>query len=138
MPERITADAVMTDRGVDETTSLTMEYGQGHMSVMNVSMKYMNRRKGTICGTKGYAEVDDVNCLKSLKVYNEHSELIAEYTNPKVSNGYLFELDSTVKAMCEGRTDTPECPHHEILQRMAVLDEIRRNTGLRYPFEQDE
>lgn len=132
---RFTADAHFTDRSVDETTGFVLRYEDGKVATMNASMKYMTNCRGTIWGTEGFIDIDDINCLISATVYDKNKQQIARYTNREVGNCYVFELESLVRSLNEGRLDTPECPAGETIRRMKNMDEIRKQIGLVYPFE---
>ena len=132
---KCTADSLLTDRGVDESTCYTFRYEDGKMASMHVSMKYMSSGRGTVWGSEGFIDIDNTNAMRHARVYNREKQEIAHFASPETDNSYVFELSAIVRAFYEGRKDTPECPHEEILTRMANMDEIRRQIGLIYPFE---
>ncbi len=132
---KVTADAQFTNRGVDESTGFILHYEDGKLAVLTASMKFMTNCRGTIWGTEGYIDIDDINCLISATVYNKDKQEIARYTNREVGNCYVYEVESLVKCLQEGKLVTPECPHHETMERMEAMDKVRKELNLIYPFE---
>ena len=44
-------------------------------------------------------------------------------------------MASAAEAILDGRTECPEMPHHDTLRIMELMDSIRQQWGLVYPFE---
>ena len=132
---KIHSAASFIDGPVDEYNSFILEYASGQMASMSLSMTYMSSGHGTIWGSKGYIDIDDINQLTSVRVFDQDKQEIASYSGAVVENSYVFELHSLVKSLAEGRLDTPECPHQEILQRLQIMDRLRQQWGLVFPFE---
>lgn len=133
--KEIASNAVLTDKGVDETNSFILKYQGGQMASFNTSMTYMSTCRGTIWGTKGYADIGNLNRISPISVYDSDRNEIARYENPAVENSYVFELYSLAKALRAGRLDTPEAPHDEIIKRVEIMDTLRRQWNMAYPFE---
>lgn len=135
--EEIVSNAALTERGVDEVNSLILKYRSGAMASISTSMTYMSSCRGTVWGSKGYADIDNVNRLSTITVYDLDRKEIARYTNPPVENSYQFELKALIESVRAGRLDTPQVPHDEILKRMEILDSLRRQWNVAYPFEKE-
>lgn len=134
----ISSDAVLTERGVDEMNSFIIKYTSGQMASLSTSMTYMSSCRGTIWGSNGYADIDNINRLSTICVYDSNRKEIARYSaNPDVKNSYEYELKSVINALVEGRIDTPEAPHEEILKRIDIMDNLRKQWHITYPFEQE-
>ncbi len=54
---------------------------------------------------------------------------------PRRGFGYTYEIQAVATALTEGLTEHPLLPLDDSLQRMTLLDEIRRKAGVRYPVE---
>lgn len=142
--ESIAANAHMLDCGVDETTTFSIRYEGGKIANHTVSMGYMSSNTATIFGSDGFIDIENANLFLSAKAYTKPKEnnakvydcigkQIAEFTNNEVGSLYYWELESLVKAYNEGRKDTPECPRNETIRRIEILDEIRKQIGLKFP-----
>ncbi len=133
--ESLSTSAQLTDRGVDETNSFAFRYKGGKMAAFNTSMSYMSSCRGTIWGSQGYADIDNLNRLSTVRVFDSKNQEIVCYTNPPCENNYVYEVHALYKALQEKRLDTPQATHEEILQRMGLMDALRKAWGMAYPFE---
>ena len=132
---KVTADAAMTDRGVDETTSFTFRYAGGKVASLMVSMKYMSGGHATIWGTDGYIEINDTNFLDKAVVYDSDKNVIKTIENPEFKNLYGAEIECISNALAAGLKCAPENTAEETLKRIELMDTIRREIGLVYPFD---
>lgn len=133
--EKIDSSCDLTETGVDRQESITIHYKNGAMAVLNASMSVMSDRIGGIFGTKGYAVVENINNFETLTVYNNQYQKVAYYEAPKQISGYEYEVEACAKALEKGLTECPEMPHAETLCIMQVMDGLRRDWGVKYPFE---
>ncbi|MBO5054890.1 MAG: Gfo/Idh/MocA family oxidoreductase [Lachnospiraceae bacterium] len=124
-----------TETGVDEQNSITIRYLDGKMAVLNSSMVSLSDRKGVIYGTKGYAVIDNINNYESITVYDIHYKQLASYKRPKQISGYEYEVEACLKALDAGELECIQMPHSESIRMMKIMDEIRKQWGVVYPFE---
>jgi hypothetical protein len=54
---------------------------------------------------------------------------------PFLINGFEYEIEETMHCVRGGRTESAQMPHAETLAIVGCLDEMRRQLGVRYPFE---
>ena len=133
--EKIDSSCDLTETGVDRQESITIHYKNGAMAVLNASMSVMSDRIGGIFGTKGYAVVENINNFETLTVYDNQYQKVAYYEAPKQISGYEYEVEACAKALEKGLTECPEMPHAETLRIMQVMDALREDWGVKYPFE---
>ena len=133
--QKVTSSAVLTDQGVDAQNSITLTYGDGRVAILNSSMLALSDRMGVLYGDRGFAIVENINNFEEIRVYDLDRKLIARHEQPKQLTGFEYELQSTVDAIRDGRLECPEMPHSEILRVMELMDGLRRDWGVRYPFE---
>ncbi len=129
---------VKTTTGVDSQEGISLIYEDGRIAELFVTMNALTNRRGQINGDKGYLEVDNINNVQEICVYNENRELIAGYEVPKQITGYEYELIACKRAMDQGLLECPEMPHSETLRVMKLMDEIRRQIGVTYPFHGED
>ncbi|MCR5053831.1 MAG: Gfo/Idh/MocA family oxidoreductase [Lachnospiraceae bacterium] len=137
--KRISASCVMTDTGVDGQDNVMIEYKDGRMASLFTTIYTLTNRMGVICGTEGFIEVQNINNTEQIRVYSPDRtgpKLINSYDVPKQISGYEYEILSCIKAIKEGAIECPEMPHSETIQIMCQMDEIRRQFGIVYSFEQ--
>lgn len=133
---RVKADCTFTPQHVDEQDSITLVYKDGKMAVLRASMLGTGDRRGVITFTKGYMVVENINNFESLTVYGSDYKKLACYKRPRQKTGYEYEIMACARALREGWTECPELPHEETLRMMELLDEIRRQYRIVYPFEE--
>lgn len=135
--EKTESSCDMLSTGVDRQESITLHYKNGAMAVLTASMSVISDRIGGIYGTKGYAVIENINNFESMAVYNEKHEKIAFYKAPKQISGYEYEVEACVKALREGWKQCPQLPHAETLRIMRLMDGLRAQWGVKYPFEEE-
>lgn len=131
----IKSSVIKTDSGVDAQNSITLCYPGGKMAILNSSLRVLSDRMGVIYGTKGYLIVENVNNFESIRVYDANRELIETYIRPEQISGYEYQIEASGEAIRNGWTECPQMPHKATLDVMKVMDELRRQWGIRYPFE---
>ena len=133
--EKIESSCDLTETGVDKQESITIHYKNGAMAVLNASMCLMSDRIGGIFGTKGYAVVENINNFESLTVYNNQYQKVAYYEAPAQISGYEYEVEACADALSKGLLECPEMPLEETLRIMRLMDGLRKDWGVKYPFE---
>lgn len=135
--EKIDSSCTYTKSGVDEQESMTIHYRDGKVAVLNSSMVSLSDRKGIIYGTKGYAIVENINNFESIAVYDTNYKQVAFYKRPKQISGYEYEVEASIKAIAAGKLECEEMPHSETLRMMKIMDGIRKDWGVVFPFEKE-
>ncbi|WP_313582246.1 Gfo/Idh/MocA family protein [Lacrimispora sp.] len=131
----IKSSVIKTDSGVDAQNSITLCYPGGKMAILNSSLRVLSDRMGVIYGTKGYLVVENVNNFETIRVYNANRELVETHIRPEQISGYEYQIEASGEAIRNGWTECPQMPHKATLDVMKVMDELRRQWGIRYPFE---
>ncbi len=124
-----------TQTGVDEQNSFTLVYEDGRVAQLNSSMVGLSDKKGIIYGTEGFMIVEDINNYESLTVYDRGRRVVKEIRRPQQISGYEYEVEACIRALEEGRLECEEMPHAETIRVMEVMDGLRKQWGIRYPFE---
>ncbi|PJJ29830.1 Gfo/Idh/MocA family protein [Lacrimispora celerecrescens] len=131
----IQSSVIKTDSGVDAQNSITLCYPGGKMAILNSSLRVLSDRMGVIYGTKGYLVVENVNNFESIRVYDANRELLETHIRPEQISGYEYQIEASGEAIRNGWTECPQMPHKATLDVMKVMDELRKQWGIRYPFE---
>lgn len=132
---KVTSCAVMSEKGVDYSDSITMIFEDGEMAVMHSSMLSALNRRASIFGDKGYIEVTNVNNIEKIRVFDENHKELAEYMPPEQITGYEYEVEACRRAIQEGKTQCSEMPHEETIRVLEIMDEMRRSWGYQIPGE---
>lgn len=133
----IHSSVIKTDTGVDAQNSMTLCYPGGKMAVLNSSIRVLSDRQGIVYGSRGFFVVENINNFNSIKVYDSKRTLIETHLRPEQISGYEYQIEDSVAAIRNGCTECSKMPHKTTLNIMKVMDELRRQWGIRYPFEKN-
>lgn len=136
--EKVDAWCVKTDTGVDGQDTVMLTYKDGKMATMYTTIHAQTDRRGMINGRKGYIEIENINNYESMKVYDLDRKVIAKYHAPDQVTGYEYEVRAAIKAVQEGKLECEEMPHEETIRIMKLMDQIRAQFGIVFPFEKQE
>lgn len=133
--ESVCSKAVLTPSGVDARNSITLCYEDGKMAVLHSTMQAQTDRKGFIYGSKGYIMAENINNISMLRSYDPEHRMTAECTIPEQISGYEYEVEACIRSIRNGEIECPEMPHSETLRIMKLMDDLRAEWGVRYPFD---
>ncbi|WEV66152.1 Gfo/Idh/MocA family oxidoreductase [Bifidobacterium sp. ESL0764] len=122
--------------GVDATDSIALHYSDGVMATATASMMCPSDRTGSIWGTKGYMVCQNINNIEGIDLYGLDHRLTRHIDVPAELTGYEYEVASAANAILDGKSECEEMPHADTLRIMKLMDQIRGEWGLKYPFEQ--
>ena len=131
----VSATAVMSEDGVDETDSITLTWDDGRVAVLTAGIKAISDRSGVIYGDEGYAVVENINNPDRIRIYDLSRENVKTIEAPDRLNGYEYEIREMHRIIEEEKTECPSMPHDESVHIMEVMDHIRAQIGYKFPFE---
>jgi predicted dehydrogenase len=132
---KTTSTCIKSATGIDAQNSITLEYADGKMAVLNSSLLAKSDRQGIISGDKGFMIVENINNPQQVRVYDEDYRLKATYDCPPQITGYEYQVYASIEAMNNGWLESPYMPHAETLRIMQQMDALRKEWGIIYPFE---
>ena len=135
---RISSSCTYTETGVDEQNSITLQYLDGKVAHLNSSMVSLSDRKGIIYGTKGYIIVENINNFESISVYDTSYKRVGIYKCPKQISGYEYEVEASIRAIRSRQIECEQMPHSETIRVMKIMDTLRKEWGIVYPFEKTQ
>ena len=136
-PVRMDSSVQMTEAGVDYQESFTLHYAGGRMAVLSAGIGSRCDRRCLISGSRGYIVTDNVNNIQRIELYTDADG----FTQPKVFpvpgqiTGYEYEVRACLKALENGELECPQMPHAETIRVMELMDALRAQWGMKYPFE---
>jgi predicted dehydrogenase len=130
----VTADAELMDSGVDRFEHIHLTFADGRKAELFASLAENSDRKGIIKGDKGWIECENINCCEWIKLHGSDGS-VTHYDVPQMITGFEYQVRACAKAIAEGKTEAEDMPHEEILRVMEMMDEIRRQIGVVYPFD---
>lgn len=134
--ERVTSTCVKTDTGVDAQNSITLTFKDGKIAVLHSSMLSMTDRQGIISGDKGHLIIENINNPQRIRVVTEDYKTAVVYNCPPQITGYEYQVYASMEALRNGWLESPYMPHAETLRIMRMMDDLRREWGVRYPADE--
>lgn len=135
--EHVHAHAVMSPAGVDLVDSITLTWPDGRLASLHATMLTPTGRMGYIYGEEGYLAVTNINNPERIIRYDRDHRPVEEYPIPQQISGYEYEVEACRTALAEGALACPQMTHAQTLAVMALMDTIRAQWGMQYPFESD-
>ena len=129
------AHAVLSSEGVDLMDSITLQWPDGRFALLHATMLTPTGRMGYIYGEKGYMAVTNINNPERICRFDLDHRLVEEYPVPAQITGYEYEVQACREALLRGGIECPQMPHERTLAVMRMMDAIRMQWGMRYPFE---
>lgn len=133
--EQITSTCVKTKTGVDGSSYCTFKYKNGCIAAIYNSMCGYSDQNGIVYGTDGYLVAKNINNVEKIEIYNKERNCIQQINVPGQINGYEYELYETKHALESGEIECSSAPLEETVKVMEIMDEMRRQWNLVYPFE---
>jgi predicted dehydrogenase len=134
-PQKITAAASFTDKGVDAQTSAIFDYASGAQAVLSTTMSVKTSNRATISGELGRIEIDTVFYNPTSIRVVMHDGKTTEYPNTYQGHGLREQAQYFSELVQRGELDSTLLPLDETIEIMESLDEIRKQIGLIYPSE---
>lgn len=133
--ENIVSSCTKLDTGVDAQNCIIVTFGGGRMALLSSSIVARTDRQGIISGDKGHVIVENINNPESITVVDSDYRRVARYEQPAQITGFEYQVRASLDAIRDGRIETPFMPHAETLRIMRLMDGLRAEWGLKYPFE---
>lgn len=122
--------------GMDMHESISLSFADGKMANLQSGALCLNDRQGIISGTEGYIKVDNINCPEVVEVYRNY-ELVQRYTkDDDMVNGYEYQVIECRRCINEKLMESPMMPHEETISIMKQMDDLRKEWGVRYPYDE--
>ncbi len=132
-PTKISGQAYLGTTGVDEQFSAILGYEEGRIAVLSGAVRTSLPNEARIIGTEGHIRVPDFWRASSLELCKNGQ--VEKFELPFRSTGYIHEAQEAMYCLREGLTESNIMPLDESLKIMKILDNLRRQWGLKYPSE---
>ena len=131
--QRMESSVQLLDSGMDAQETITLFYPNGVMANLMASVMAFGDRDCYVMGTEGWITTDNVNNPVNLVLHKDGKEEILPV--PEQITGYEYEVRSCQRMLAEGKLECEEMPHAETLRIMKLMDSLRKDWGVRYPFD---
>jgi len=121
--------------GVDEQSAILLGYEGGAFAVVLSAIAVHMRNRAVIQGTEGLIELppDWFNAEQvTLRIPSGDETFEQPHTD---KNGFHYQVAHVCSCLRTGQTESDLLPLHESLAIMELMDRVRADWGLRYPFE---
>lgn len=132
----ITSSCSKNEYGVDTHNTVVFDYTDGRTAILHSNMNANTDLKGIIYGSKGRIEFENINNCEGINVLLNDGT-VTRYETPKQITGFEYEVEASLKAIRQGKTECEQMPHSEILRVMKIMDDLRAEWGIKYPFEEN-
>ena len=119
--------------GVDMLDTIAMVFEGDRMATLQCGAREISDRMGSIFGTKGYIQVQNINNPEKITVFDKEHKEVAAYLSPAQITGYEYEVEACARAIAQGEKECPEMPHDETVRVMEIMDGIRKSWGYEIP-----
>ncbi|MDL4842684.1 Gfo/Idh/MocA family protein [Aquibacillus rhizosphaerae] len=133
-PEKVFSTAHIGETGVDEHFSILMSYKSGKTASLNGSIRLGLTNEAYIHGTNGYIRIPSFLNATSASLHVSGEE-VENFSDNRESKGYAFEAEAVGTYLNDNLKESPIIPLDESLEIIKLLDEIRGQWDLKYPFE---
>jgi predicted dehydrogenase len=131
--QSVQAQAIMSETGVDATTVFTLRHAGGTLSSGSCSLRARSPCELVVSGTQGSIRMHRMFHLAEHVTVEAHGQPARTIATPYCGNGYTHEAIEAGAWLRSGSIEHPRMTHAQTLALMGLLDEIRRQIGLRYP-----
>jgi predicted dehydrogenase len=128
----IRAQAEMGPTGVDVQTGFTLKHAGGGMSVCSCSFLARTPAELTVSGERGQVRMNTMFHRATSITVTRDDGSVRTIDTPYLGNGYVHEAIEAQRCWQQGLLESPAMKLDETLALMGVMDEIRRQIGLRY------
>ena len=119
--------------GVDMLDTIAMVFEGDRMATLQCGAREISDRMGSIFGTKGYIQVQNINNPEKITVFDKEHKEVAVYLPPAQITGYEYEVEACARAIAQGEKECLEMPHDETVRVMGIMDGIRKSWGYEIP-----
>ncbi len=133
-PSKISTMPYIGSTGIDEQFSATLGFDEGKMAILTGAVRTKTPQDAWVIGTEGYIHIPDFWHAKSIILYLQ-GKPAESFDMPFESLGYQYEASEAMNCLREGKLESDIMSLNETLTIMKIMDNIRNQWELKYPFE---
>ncbi|MEM7586112.1 MAG: Gfo/Idh/MocA family oxidoreductase [Acidobacteriota bacterium] len=132
-PTEIRALGHLGETGVDEQTGILLRFDRGELAILDCSVRTVTRHDAELFGTGGRLRIEKFS--RATTAHLEAGDRRETRVRPFRANGFEYQAQEAGRCLRAGQLESPDMSHRMSVEIMAVMDEVRRQLGLRYPME---
>ena len=137
-PDEVQAFGTLAATGADLTVTQQWRYDRGPIAQLFCTAAGPSPFGGLINGSAGWISIEPRLHRPQRIVVRRGDDTEVIEAEPIPGNGYLLEVQEVERCLNEGRTESEHIPLDETVEILEVLDEVRRQIGVRYPADERE
>ncbi len=134
-PSKVTGLAHIGPTGVDEQSAMLLEFKDGQLAVLSCAVRTETSQQAIICGNKGKITIHPRFWRATKATIAIHGKDEQTVEMPFTGNGYNYQAQEVMQCLRAGKLQSDVMPLDESLEIMKIMDELRSQWGLKYPFE---
>jgi predicted dehydrogenase len=133
-PQSFSAKAYLGKTGVDELTAVIFKYGNGIISQFSSNFISDDTNEFYIYGSKGHIRIHAPywGASRATLVTGGQEWTVSK---PLRGGGFEYETEEAMRCIRAGLLESPLMSQAHTLANMEIMDQIRAEIGLKYPFE---
>ncbi|HEX9735113.1 MAG TPA: hypothetical protein VGG06_24340 [Thermoanaerobaculia bacterium] len=112
---------------------MLLRFDQGELAILSSAVRTNTRHDAFVFGTDGSIHIENFWRATTAHLKTGHQQ--QSETCNFCSTGFEYEAREVARCVMENQIESPAMTHQMSVDVMAVMDEIRLELGLRYPFE---
>lgn len=132
-PKEVKASAIFTKSNVDERDVITLKYEDEIMASLTCSITLDTDNEAVIYGEKGKIVIPKFWMSKEAYLYSE--DKTEKYIDEYEEAGYIHEIEEANNCIMNKALESDVASHKNTLELAKIMDEVRNQIGLIYPFE---
>jgi predicted dehydrogenase len=137
-PDEVQALGTLAPTGADVTVSQQWRYARGPIAQVFCTAGGPSPFGGLINGSDGWISIEPRLHRPQRIVVHRGGDTEVIHADPVQGNGYLLEVEEVERCLREGRTESENIPLDDTVGILDLLDEARRQIGVRYPADEQE
>jgi predicted dehydrogenase len=131
-PSAISATSEFTETGIDANCSMSLEYNNKAMSILESSIVSQTRTEALLLGTNGLIIMHPrFHHTEKLTIYKE-GMFKTVFENRNLGFGYIYEIEEVNNCLQNHKTESEKLPLAMSYELSLLLDRIKLEIGLSY------
>ena len=136
VPDEIISFAQISSDGIDVNNSILLKYSDGRYVSSDNGFRIQLSNNAMVSGSEGFITMGNwFHCTSEAVLYDQNSEVAERFVCEPEINGYEYEIREVHRCLREGIKESPLVPHEDTVRVMKVMDECRRQWGMKFTEE---
>lgn len=129
----VLSQLILNDAGTDATDAILLRRGRA-VAQLTCGIGFNMPTHGAVYGTKGHIDIPEFKNPERVTLFVD-GEALRVIERPFEVNGYEYEIREAERCVSEGKLQSGLMTWEQTVSVMRIMDEVRRQNGMRFPFE---